>query len=49
MRIHGLMDSLIHSETLTNDIGGMVKLHWLSLFLSQIVSNVPYTEMMLPV
>lgn len=45
----GLMDFFIQSEVLTPDIGGIVKLHGLSLFLSQIVSNVPYTVMMLPV
>ncbi|MDI9563396.1 MAG: SLC13 family permease [Bacteroidota bacterium] len=45
----GLLDFFIHSEVLTGDIGGVVKLHGLSLFLSQIVSNVPYTVMMLPV
>ena len=45
----GLLDFFIQSEVLTPDIGGIVKLHGLSLFLSQIVSNVPYTVMMLPV
>lgn len=45
----GLLDFFIQSEVLTTDIGGIVKLHGLSLFLSQIVSNVPYTVMMLPV
>ena len=45
----GLLDFFIHSETMTGDIGGIVKLHGLSLFMSQIVSNVPYTVMMLPI
>jgi len=45
----GLMDSLIHSPVLTGDLDGIIKLHGLSLFMSQIVSNVPYTVMMLPV
>lgn len=45
----GLLDFFIQSEVLTADIGGIAKLHGLSLFLSQIVSNVPYTVMMLPV
>ncbi len=45
----GLLDFFIQSEVLTADFGGIVKLHGLSLFLSQIVSNVPYTVMMLPV
>jgi Na+/H+ antiporter NhaD/arsenite permease-like protein len=45
----GLMDAFIHSSLLTEDMDGIVKLHGLSLILSQIVSNVPYTVMMLPV
>jgi Na+/H+ antiporter NhaD/arsenite permease-like protein len=45
----GIMDFLIHSSVLTSDMNGILKLHGLSLFLSQIVSNVPYTVMMLPV
>lgn len=45
----GLMDAFIQSHGLTEDIGGIAKMHGLSLFLSQIVSNVPYTVMMLPV
>jgi Na+/H+ antiporter NhaD/arsenite permease-like protein len=45
----GLMDFFIHSQPLTNDLEGIVKLHGLSLLMSQIVSNVPYTVMMLPV
>lgn len=45
----GLMDFLIHSQVLTEDMAGVVRLHGLSLLMSQIVSNVPYTVMMLPV
>ena len=45
----GLMDAFIHSSILTEDMDGIVKLHGLSLIMSQIVSNVPYTVMMLPV
>lgn len=45
----GLMDAFIHGSVLTGDLEGIVKLHGLSLFMSQIVSNVPYTVMMLPV
>lgn len=45
----GIMDFLIHSSVLTEDLDGILKLHGLSLILSQIVSNVPYTVMMLPV
>jgi Na+/H+ antiporter NhaD/arsenite permease-like protein len=45
----GLMDFFIHSQPLTESGGGIVTLHGLSLVLSQIVSNVPYTVMMLPV
>ncbi len=44
----GLMDSMVHSQVLTGDLDGIIKLHGLSLFMSQIVSNVPYTVMMLP-
>lgn len=45
----GLMDFFIHSSVLSEDLDGIVKLHGLSLFMSQIVSNVPYAVMMLPV
>lgn len=45
----GLMDFFIHSQPLSESPGGIVTLHGLSLALSQIVSNVPYTVMMLPV
>jgi len=45
----GTMDFFIHSSVLSDDLDGIVKLHGLSLIMSQIVSNVPYTVMMLPV
>jgi Na+/H+ antiporter NhaD/arsenite permease-like protein len=45
----GLMNTFIHSHGLSGNLGGIIKMHGLSLFMSQIVSNVPYTVMMLPV
>lgn len=45
----GLMDAFIHSPVLTEDMDGIVNLHGLSLVMSQIVSNVPYTVMMMQV
>jgi len=45
----GTMDFFIHSSVLSDDLDSVVKLHGLSLIMSQIVSNVPYTVMMLPV
>jgi Na+/H+ antiporter NhaD/arsenite permease-like protein len=45
----GLMDRLIHSRGITESFTGIGILHGLSLFMSQLVSNVPYTVMMLPV
>lgn len=44
----GLMKGLIESKGLTNSLGGITVLHGISLFVSQVVSNVPYTVMMLP-
>jgi len=44
----GLMKSLIESKGLTSNFGGIAALHGISLFVSQIVSNVPFTVMMLP-
>lgn len=44
----GLMKGLIESKGLTNSIGGITVLHGISLVASQVVSNVPYTVMMLP-
>jgi Na+/H+ antiporter NhaD/arsenite permease-like protein len=45
----GLMKGLIESKGLSNSLGGITALHGISLVVSQIVSNVPYTVMMLPV
>jgi Na+/H+ antiporter NhaD/arsenite permease-like protein len=45
----GLMNYFIQEHGLMESTGGIAKLHGLSLFMSQIVSNVPYTVMMLPV
>jgi len=45
----GLMDSFIQPNGFKGDFGSIVYLHGLSLVMSQIVSNVPYTVMMLPV
>ena len=45
----GLMKGLIESKGLTAGFGGIAVLHGVSLVLSQIVSNVPFTVMMIPV
>jgi Na+/H+ antiporter NhaD/arsenite permease-like protein len=45
----GLMDRLIQSGGIKENFTGIAVLHGISLFMSQIVSNVPYTVMMLPV
>jgi Na+/H+ antiporter NhaD/arsenite permease-like protein len=45
----GLMKGLIESKGLSDSLGGITALHGISLVVSQIVSNVPYTVMMLPV
>lgn len=45
----GLMDIFIRSHGLADNLDSIARLHGLSLFMSQIVSNVPYTVMMLPV
>jgi Na+/H+ antiporter NhaD/arsenite permease-like protein len=44
----GLMDRLISSVSLKPDIAGLSGIHAISLVLSQIVSNVPFTVLMLP-
>jgi len=44
----GLMKGLIESKGLNFSLGGITALHGISLFASQVVSNVPYTVMMLP-
>jgi Na+/H+ antiporter NhaD/arsenite permease-like protein len=44
----GLMDPFLRQKVIEPDLKGIAALHGLSLLLSQIVSNVPYTVMMLP-
>lgn len=44
----GLMDPFFQQKVIEADLKGIAVLHGLSLLLSQIVSNVPYTVMMLP-
>jgi Na+/H+ antiporter NhaD/arsenite permease-like protein len=44
----GLMHGLIESKRLTESFEGIALLHGVSLVMSQIVSNVPFTVMMLP-
>lgn len=45
----GVLDQFIENTPVSNNLEGIISLHALSLFLSQIVSNVPYTILMLPV
>ena len=45
----GLMKGIVESKGLNGSLGGIAALHGISLFASQIVSNVPFTVMMLPV
>lgn len=45
----GVLDPFIAETTLTNNLAGLSGIHILSLFLSQIVSNVPFTILMLPI
>ena len=45
----GLMKGIIESKGLNPSLAGITALHGVSLFASQIVSNVPFTVMMLPV
>src|SRR5690606_33660753 len=44
----GVLDPFIKNTPITNSLSGILSLHGLSLVLSQIVSNVPYTILMLP-
>ncbi|MEA4840150.1 MAG: anion transporter [Bacteroidales bacterium] len=44
----GLFDSILKSEILSPDLKGLGIIHGLSLVLSQIVSNVPFAVLMLP-
>jgi len=45
----GVLDQFINKTPINNSFEGIVSLHVLSLVLSQIVSNVPYTILMLPI
>jgi Na+/H+ antiporter NhaD/arsenite permease-like protein len=45
----GVLDQFIDNTPISNNLKGIVSLHALSLVLSQIVSNVPYTILMLPI
>ena len=45
----GVLDQFINNTPITNNFEGIISLHALSLILSQIVSNVPYTILMLPI
>jgi len=45
----GVLNKFIEETPLTNDLSGIIGIHFLSLGLSQIVSNVPYTVLMLPI
>jgi Na+/H+ antiporter NhaD/arsenite permease-like protein len=46
---NGLLQAVIQSWQITGDMTGIGIIHGLSLFLSQIVSNVPYTIFMIPI
>lgn len=45
----GVLNQFIENTPVSNNLEGLVSLHALSLVLSQIVSNVPYTILMLPI
>ena len=45
----GVLNRFIESTPVSNNLTGIISLHGLSLVLSQIVSNVPYTILMLPI
>ncbi|HEU0022310.1 MAG TPA: anion transporter [Dehalococcoidia bacterium] len=45
----GLLDQVIDAAPVTGDFLGVVMLHGLSLGLSQLISNVPYTVLITPV
>jgi Na+/H+ antiporter NhaD/arsenite permease-like protein len=45
----GVMKGFALPEKFSGSIEGITMLHGISLFMSQIVSNVPFTVMMLPV
>lgn len=45
----GVLDPFIHDTPLTDNLNGIIGIHTLSLFMSQLISNVPYTILMLPI
>ncbi len=45
----GLLDAVMQHSLISADARGISTIHGLSLFMSQIVSNVPFTVLMLPV
>jgi len=45
----GVLNQFIVNSPLGSDLEGIIGLHGLSLILSQVVSNVPYTILMLPI
>lgn len=45
----GVLNPFIAETTLSNNLAGLSGIHILSLLLSQIVSNVPFTILMLPI
>ncbi len=45
----GIMDTLVHGIAMQADTAGLATIHITSLVLSQVVSNVPFTIVMLPV
>jgi Na+/H+ antiporter NhaD/arsenite permease-like protein len=45
----GVLNRFIENAPVSNNLTGIISLHGLSLVLSQIVSNVPYTILMLPI
>lgn len=44
----GIMDALVHGVDLKTNTAGLGGIHFISLILSQVVSNVPFTIVMLP-
>ena len=45
----GVLNRFIENTPVSNNLTGIISLHGLSLVLSQIVSNVPFTILMLPI
>lgn len=45
----GLFDGIVNRVDLRNDLAGIGSIHGISLVLSQAISNVPFTVLMLPV